>query len=147
MLRVKLVVSVLTTVAALAALAPSVHAGAGSGQPLPAGTLGCRLIQNGVNPTQRLNLSDTTLSVQNVPAGPAALLCEGVDVGFTGSVNKGPLLTTVAVPNAMTCYSVGNSANSLGNNGPATASITDAFGSGTFQVSGFKLICVPAEVE
>ena len=150
MLKARLGVAVFAAVVVFAAFVPFAHAGAGSGTPLPEGTTACRLIVNGTNPTQTLNLSDSTLTAQGVPVGPAVLLCEGVDVGFTASVAKGPLLNTVAAPNAVTCYQVSPSiaqGPSIVLGGTATADISDPFGDGTFQIAGFRLLCVPAHVE
>jgi hypothetical protein len=138
MVRARLVVSVLSVTAFLAVAVPIAHAGGGPGTGLPPGTTTCRSVEHEENPHQVINLTDN-LSNQDVHVNPPALLC---DLDVTATVVKGPALATVGSPNVVMCYHV---SGSKGDKVPAT--ITDVFGTRDVKVGGFKLLCVPAEVQ
>lgn len=138
MVRARLVVSVLSATAFLAVAAPLAHAGGGPGTGLPAGTTTCRSVEHEGNPKQVINLTDN-VSNQDVHVDPPALLC---DLDVTATVVKGPALATVDTPNVVMCYHVGGG---HGDKNPAT--ITDVFGTHDVKVGGFKLLCVPAQVQ
>jgi len=138
MVRARLVVSALSAAAFLAVAVPPARAGGGPGTGLPPGTTTCRSVEHEGNPKQVINLTDN-LSNQDVHVNPPALLC---DLEVTATVVKGPALATVGTPNVVMCYHVGGSP---GDKVPAT--ITDVFGTRDVKVGGFKLLCVPAQVQ
>ena len=148
MLRARLVGLVLSVAAFLAVAVPLAHAGGAAGQALPPGTTACRAILNGENVKYVLNLSDN-LGSQDVGVATPVLLCDMPppspdEQQVAAIVVKGPTLTTIALPTQqIICYQV--SGTNQQDKTPAT--ITDAFGIQTVQVSGFRLLCLPAQVE
>ena len=137
MVGVRLVVSVLAVTALLAVAAPLAQAGGGPGSGLPGATT-CRSVEHEGNPQQVINLTDG-LSNQDVKVNPPALLC---DLGVAATLVKGPNLVTVDSPNVVMCYHVGGGG---GDKIPAT--ITDLFGTHDVKIGGFKLVCVPAQLQ
>ena len=145
MTRTRLLGSI-SAIALLTLAVPLAHAGGGMGG--GSGTTGCRIIQNGVNPPQVLELSVTTLAdPQRVQVGPALLLCDLPTTGIT--VNNAPQTIAVTNPTNIVCYPV-EGPNSVKDSATITSPFPMSSSSNrtqTVTLGGVSLLCVQAEVD
>lgn len=146
MAKSRLVLGSITAIALLTLVAPFAHAGGGMGA--GSGTTACRIILNGANPPQVLDLEVTSLEgTQRVQVGPALMLCDLPTTGITA--NKAPATVAVTNPTNIVCYAV---------QGPNTAKApvtiespfpmsSSASRTQAATLGGVNLLCVQAAVD
>ena len=137
--RRRLATATLSSLLALGLAASAADAGGAMGT--AGSTATCRMIQNGVNPPQTVEITDPLTSPSDVVrVGAAVLLC---DLAATGStLAPGPSTVPITTtPNAVTCYQAGAAEQAK-----IPATINDGFGTQSVKLGGIQLLCVISTV-